>query len=387
MKIKFIAKIALTAALSFALTGCFPTGPRQISSKESEGTDSEIETSAAESATSTKSYVDDMKTSENFNLDIDVSSEIPKIRFTTMNVPTLDDIKSLSIFDGQKIIEENEISAIQDLQSTSYQLKTDDFTFNIHSAGTWITYNDPIKEAQSSACSPSFSPLLEYSGNTDFEDFPRSEAINKVVSLANEMGIINLGEPRCVAVTPDDMKKNLAESAKINSDLEYPRLSENDGVYYIVIPIAMNGFQTANAEEGFVPAMGDDPGEIGGIGPTAVMAVVSSNGIASFQAWGYLGTQTNDFETVENISVKYNASEAFELLAYREHELFERWPHTFTNCSMVYTIDSMINLYKPNQTSVFVPVWEFRCIITDDLGPHDRCFYVHPESGKILLSN
>lgn len=384
MKVKFIAAIALTAALSFTLTGCFPTGPRQTSSQESESADSEIETSAAESAASSKSYVDDLKKTEKFNLDIDVPSEIPKIRFTTMNVPTLDSIKSLSIFDGQKIIEEKETSAIQDLQSTGYVLKTDDFTFRIKSSETWITYNDPIKEAQDFASTKSSSPLLEYSENADFVDFPRSEAINKVVSLANELGITNLGEPRCVAVTADDMNKTIDKYSEKYSDFESVRLSENDGVYYIVIPIAMNGFTTAYADRGSLPAMGDDPGEIGGIGATAVMAVVSSNGIASFQAWGYLGTQTNDFETAENISVKYSASEAFELLAQQEHLRFKNSPDIFTSCSMVYIVDSMINLYKPNQTSVFVPVWEFRFIETNDLGPRDRCFYVHPESGKIM---
>lgn len=378
MKFKKLTKTMLIAVLSITLTGCFPTSPRQTPSQGSESDGSGIETSAAESTTSTKSYADDLKISESFNLDIGIPSEIPKIRFTTMNVPKLDDVKSLSIFDGCEIIEEN---VNTDPHSDSVELKTNDFRLYIHSVGTRITYNDPIKQAQSSACNRSSSPLLEYSENADF---PRSEAINTVVALANEMGITNLGEPRCVAVTPDDMNKNMAESSKINSDLEYPRLSENDGVYYIVIPTAMNGFTTAYVDGGGLPAMGDDPGEIGGIRASAVMAVVSSNGIAYFYACGYLGTQTNDFETMENISVKYSASEAFELLAYQEHELFERCPDVFTSCSMVYIIDSIINLYKPNQTSVFVPVWEFRCIETDDLGPHDRCFYVHPESGKIM---
>lgn len=384
MKVKFIAAIALTAALSFTLTGCFPTGPRQTSSQESESADSEIETSTAESAASSKSYADDLDKTENFNLDIDVPSEIPKIKFTSLNMPTLDSIKSLSIFDGQKIIEENEISAIQDVRSMGYVLKTDDFTFNIQSSETWITYNDPIKEAQDFASTKSSSPLLEYSENADFVDFPRSEAINKVVSLANELGITNLGEPRCVAVTADDMNKTIDKYSEKYSDFESVRLSENDGVYYILIPTAMNGFPAANVDRRGLPVMGDDPGEIGASPSNEVVAVVSSNGFAHFHAFAYLDSQTNDFETVENISIKYSASEAFELLAQQEHEWFERFPRIFTNCSMVYIIDSMINFREPNQTSVFVPVWEFRCMNTDDLGPHDNCFYVHPESGKIM---
>lgn len=201
-----------------------------------------------------------------------------------------------------------------------------------------------------------------------------------VKSITDELGLTDLGTPRCAAISADDINEILDEYSKEHTDVDLTRLSADECIYYIEIPYAWNEIPTADGTR-LMPAMSSESGDVEGSSPFNIRAAVARDGVYIFNAHTEL--QVDNREFTENVPIKYGAKDALDILLGDDCTTYPSG-QTITDCKLIYALESEINVYENNQTSVYTPVWQFTSAYEDDLGLQAQYYYVRPDNGTVI---
>lgn len=280
MKFKQIKFPILAAALSLVLTGCFPTGRLESSSQESPiSDDNSSETSAVNSAVNSEPPKNNPneKLYKELKLDeIEVPTELPKIKLKGWIDYTPEQLENLSICKGKKLETE------YDPQKRHVTITADDLELSFYE--NTIHYGSGDKADIFQRATYSTADIFHTYSDEEYDDFPIADAKKMAEEIIDELDLKNFKAVRYVSIPSGAINKELDEYDIKHSDEPIgKRLTEDEKMYYIQYAETFNDIPTPHdATGGIIPLMGDasaDRTEFGAPASPYIKAVVTKTGV------------------------------------------------------------------------------------------------------------
>ena len=364
-KLKFLAIIT---AMTISLSGCYPTGEKQLPPNGGSGVSDTQGNAEA-------SHPFDGKVSEkfgdvelNYEISPDLPTQIPKIKLKRKEFD-IELCKSVLLHD--KTIIPGEIDWV---------ITTSDDCQLIIGGDRLEFYNNSMAETpkQYGMFAVLFNKFCR-TGSIQLKSFSSMEAIEQVNKIFDELGIENYGEPGVVTVTPEEanayLKKMIsAQGEGDNTGQEEYTLWENDDGFYILkyrfnyngIDICADNLKT--------------PGTSRSVKGSDIMVCISKEGLFMIK------TKTGMYDVISldegTVELKYNAKYASDQLVEHYSKIVAvRFPTFFTECKLEYIPFE----YVDDREAVFTPAWCFMGYTSmDDDGylRNDHAAYYYADTGR-----
>lgn len=352
LKQKIFSLIFLALFSTVVLSGCYPTGNRlpvkNGSSDQLTGSDPIIKDD-------TKIEVERGELRANiYNLPTDYPSEIPVIDLSFREW----DIKELErLFIGNNTITEYyEFESDLSPNITRYVYIVDDGDGN----DFWLVYEpgrfeiddrtDHADEVSSLMSVCDYLCMDKVFNDGDLAAFPKSDAVERVNKVLEDVGLTNVSEPEIWSVTAE--KANELFAKYFGEDA--PFWTEKDEVYILSYSLLYNNIPIIT-EEKAIPALRNKS-----FRGSKVTAIVSKNRILSFRCSKIF---SEDQSSDSKVSVNYSPAEAFETLIPVYENIKLGYTLDFYKCKLVY----MAVNRKDRLNYSFAPAWQFDYSYEDSL--------------------
>ena len=259
--------------------------------------------------------------------------------------------------------------------------QTDNSYLVLHPDYVFFKYEDIISDNQilmiklQTVISNNITDLDLLFKDGELPNYSRSEAVEKVDNIIEELDIKNTGTPRVYAVTPEeinDKTKDRPYSEDKNGEPKpRPEVGENDGIYIIQYPMMYGNVQMAEHEtpcnEKMSP-MGSN-----------ITAIVSKEKLVYFD-FGFDGADAA-YNEGEMIPFKYDAKAALDVLVKEYSKKIIDQPTEIYSCKPVYLLTKIEN----DKNWTFSPMWEFGCLTRNEKGELTKHYYeyVKPDLGVV----
>lgn len=214
--------------LSVILTGCYLTGEKNNSG--SEHNDPPVHGGE-------HTYI----ATFDYQISHDFPAQVPKIKVKVKKIDK--ELVKNALLRDKTIIKEEEFGERTNI------ITSDDQLLNIYSNS--FNYFD-----RGAASDPKdFTAVaLHYNNNAyisegELKNFSRKEAVERVNTLFDEVGINNYGEPYIIPITPEMANYSLETYGSFNFNGEYTLWTEDDGEYILIYPLNVNGINTSSLQE------------------------------------------------------------------------------------------------------------------------------------------
>ena len=349
MKKKIITAVSTLTLISL-LAGCFPSDKKNVSSNG----DVDVGVNSNENSDSlTESEQPEQQTPDNLIWDMELSCDtpatVPSIRLTLKKWDK-DEMEKI-LLDGKEIEEQFERDCQFYPSEKHYSYDTKDQQRIYFEPGLIVIddmgelggkYQYGLVDCEAGLCTASDDELTAFS---------REDAVNRVNALTDKLGITNYGEPMITPIKADFANDVLASyegrEDKHGNEYEYIPWTYNEEMYVLIYPfvyenteLAMNGFNIPQTTDKW----SNTP---------SIIAVVTKDKIIRYCA---NCVYSAEYDTVENISVKYGFNNAVEDLNRFYSNLLLENPVTYYSGKLVYLPSEMTD---DEMTVTFVPGWEF----------------------------
>ena len=365
MKKKIITAVSTLALISL-LAGCFPSGKKPAADDTESGNvdvgtgsvDAESNSGGADVNPNENSVPSDggelrsIPLPENFAWDMELSYDTPaavqSVRLTLKKWDK-EELERL-LLDGKEITNQSD-SDLKFSDEELYWYETGD-QMNIYFEPGRIGIDD--KDALGGKFkygSVYFKADVYTASDEELSAFSREDAVNRVNSFMDKLGITNYGEPLITPIKADFANEVLAsfrgDKDKQGKEFEYTPWTADEEIYVLIYPFVFEN--TELAMHGFLIPQSSDKATH----EPRVIAVVTKDKIISFSAESIY---TADYEKVESVPVKYDFSSAVKDMVKFYSNLWLGWPVTYYSGKLVYIPREMTD---DGMTVTFVPGWEF----------------------------
>jgi len=344
--------MSVIAAVSF-LTGCFPTGTRQANN----------DTTLAE----LQARADKL---ENLTLDLDLPDntpdEMPELKLTARS---WDESMLKKLFlDGKTITAFYEYPGWynEEFGESYYYYETADNHVFLYETGRFFDKNkDEDKYSKYGIYSiESLNNILRIGDiltAKELEGFSPSDAEKMAEDIIEKIGIKNYGKPEITAINSEDANKLYSIQYKPDSSNDIEVLPKEKEFYLLRYPLMYEGYILNEWETPIsipnktVPA-------------SYINVIAVKDEIVSVEI---RGVYNDEYETGENIPIKFKASDILETIVSRYEKTVNSKQITISDIKLVYAAN-MINGKEYN----FIPVWQV------DFSTHDAaygCGFMHRE--------
>ncbi len=350
MKNRLVA-LAIILFSASALSGCFPTGEKNPSKDLPTDTTSSagVENSGTDS---TSSFADGIvnKKLDNVTFDFKINSddptELPKIKLKEKQIDA--EILKNALLSGKTITDKNERNLMRGGKQTTY--KTSDKCVLLVSPGNFSFSDGSIGDT-----SKNFGNIANYfdeycnSNNKELTSFSRTDAVQRVNKILDEVGIENYGDPYVIPVSSEMANSYLEEnggfSKEEGANKNYTLWEQDEGLYVLKYKFNFGGTDISNAD---LKAVGSGRTIYG----ADITAYVTKENIFYLKVCQMYEEEFADAGAVE---LKFSAEDAAnELIEYYSKQIVED-PKCFTECKLEY-----VPLEQASDSEViFTPAWRF----------------------------
>lgn len=323
--------LAITTTLTILLTGCYPTGEKNISSTEGSG-----DTQLFVRAVSEK--VGDV----NFNYEIlpDLPTQLPKIKLKSK----LDEELVKKVLLRDKTIAPNADRPDWLIETTDGSLLAFDFGFSFT--------DGRVDDSRSNFVTipGSFDEFCNSNGD-QLEAFSSRDAVERVNKLLDDLGIENYGEPYIIPVSPEkgnDMlkKHGIVTTNKDQSRDDYDLWTDDDGIYILKYRLKFNGTDVCSGDLKTLGTARTIPG-------AEITAYVNKDLIFYLDVTSLYEAISLNEETVD---LKFDAGYASDALIEHYSKISSvKYPTFFTECKLEYIPVEIAD----NNEIIFAPAWCF----------------------------
>ncbi len=367
-KLKFFALITIVTIL---LTGCYPTGEKQLPS-DSGGDFSDasgnIESSKPFAGKISEKFGD---VELNYEISPDFPTQLPKIRLKPKNFD--EELCKSVLLRGKTIVPKEDLVdwVYYTADDCMLYVKSDDIRFTDEKIITQLKHFQNYATLFNDYCR---------AGNTQLKSFSSAEAVERVNKLLDELGIENYGEPYIVTVTPEEANADLEKTGCVkvsennysDPNSEYIPWDEDDGLYILKYQLNFNGIDLCGAN---LKTVGTSRTIMG----ADISACVAKDRIISLKLKSMYDVVSLDDGKVD---LKYDAKYASDQLVEHYSKITAvREPTFFTECKLEY-----IPLGLDNGEVVFTPAWCFmgHTVNREDSNwRSDYANYYYADTGRI----
>lgn len=327
----------LSIALTFTLTGCYPTSKRSVSD-------------AAASIDDVMSLADE---TENFTLSLTLPEsyppELPKITTTVKRWDKETVYDALS--GGKPIIREEESPSDAYPDEKLSVLFLDERNSAIYFEPGRMGYHAPLEGTINYSiffsCLDLYyvDPFISYV--SELESFSKEEAVQRVRDEAEKLGIANLGEPTVFGVTAESANEyhlnEKREAEFFGETYDYITWTRDDEAYFITFPFVYEGVQR-DTNDVFVPEFYYDCS-------SSVKAIVTKNEIIDLEC---RGITMPEYTVGEPVKINYSAKDILSAIVSDYSQIKLPVEVEFYNCELLYA-----PVEKNGNEWVLSPVWVF----------------------------
>lgn len=341
---------------SFLLTGCYPTGEKKIPSSSVPEDEQNNSLSSSDIVQSSSNGKKTYSASFDYQIPSDIPDQVPKIK---LKPKVLDAERTVEVLLGDRTIP-GEV-----WYSGGTRYTTPDGKVLITYAHSFLFEDKSVMFSQT----PSAIVLSDYNweyyiSGDEFKNFSRKEAVERVNSLFDELGIENYGEPAVISVSPESANEILISTNGFGKG--YTLWDENDGVYILKYPLNVNGLNTAMSS---VKIAGRTVYQ-----PTITVHVAKD--AVFYISMDLLYEVVSDDEGMAEI--RFDALYASNELKDHYSKLLLSDPVFFTECRLEYIPFEQ----KENSEVIFAPAWCFLAYeLFNETRPNDIYTYYYAETG------
>ena len=317
--------------LTVMLTGCFPSGELKTSSEPAANSTNNV----TPSDNSDNSEPDAPKELEHvkFNIELDgeYPTEVPVIK-TKRAVFDVEEMKALFIAGKDIIFEEtgDNVNNFYTADGAWLCVRNDGITYipdeHMYDDDTEKKYISRMQQI-AATYTRDYRKLFP-NINSELEDFPRSEAIERANELVKTVGVKYLGEPTVYTFTAEDIH---------NFD-EKITLSKNDEFYLVIFPTAY----------GDIPVL---PWSIGGNYGSKAEVILTKEKLVKLDYYNVF----DNIEVIDTVQIKCGAENALSRL-YDYHSIDEtpKFRFEYDGLDITYITDSYDT---KNGVFTYRPLW------------------------------
>lgn len=347
---------ALAMLLTILLTGCYPTGEKELPSESSIS-----ETQSEPERVSEK--VGDMEF--DYEIPSGYPSQMEKIK---LKLKELDEEKVKNILLRDKTI-------VEDAERPDWWIETTDKSLLQFNYG--FTFYDGRVDDNRSNCVTMANINNKFcrSSSEQLKSFSSKDAIERVNTVLNEIGIENYGEPCVIPITLEmgnaRLKEHGVTGEKDQSPDDYDLWTEDDEIYILKYKFNYNG---ADVCSGSIKTL-ESARTIEG---ADITAYVNKNLIFYLDVSAVYDVVSPDEEKVD---LKYGAGYASNQLIEHYSKIKSlKYPSFITGCGLEYAPVE----YTDSGEIVFAPVWCFsgyQLKGANNDKPDDFAVYYYAETG------
>lgn len=361
-KLKFLA---LITALTISLSGCYPTGEKELPSNSSGGVSDVQGNSEASQPFAGKVSEKFGDVELNYEISSNFPTQLPKIRLRRKNFDT-ELCKSVLLRDKTILPQRKD-------QVDWVFYTTDNCELSVGGDRLEFYDNNILYTPKHYQLVAMLFNKFCQAGNAQLNSFSSAEAIEQINEIFDELGIENYTEPYVVTVTPEDANALLEPLIAHNDEGEYALWEEDDGFYILKYRFSYNGIDlcTDNLKT---------PGTSREVKGSEIMVCVSKEGVFM------IDTNTGLYDVISldegTVDLKYDAKYASDQLVKHYSKITNvKYPTSFTECKPEYIPLEWVD----TREAVFIPAWCFMgYALMDDDGfmRTDYAEYYYADTGR-----
>lgn len=324
--------LAITTILTILLTGCYPTGEKDIHLAEGSGDAQSLVGAVSEK-------VGDVDFS--YEISPDYPTQLPKIRLKRKN---FDEDLCKSILLRDKTIAPN-------AERPDWLIETTDGSLLQFSYG-FTFFDGRVDDNRSNFVTiPGYFDNFCNSSDEQLKSFPSGDAIERVNKLLGDLGIENYGKPCIIPVSPEmgnDIlnERGVLTTNKDQSRDDYDLWTDDDGIYILKYRLNFNGTDVCS-------------GDMKTLGTARVIPGAEITAYVNKDLIFYLDV-TSLYEAVSSnegtVDLKFGTGYASDALIEHYSKISSvKYPTYFTECRLEYVPVETVD----NNEIIFASAWCF----------------------------
>lgn len=343
---KHVSKfLALMTVLTVLLTGCYPTGEKELPSYHNISSNAQEDPSSGDPVITQPfvGIVSEKAGDAEFNYEIsqNLPVQLPKIKLKT------------KLFDEElvKKVLLCDKTINPDADRPDWVIETTDGSLLVFNYG--FSFSDGRVDDNRSNFATIANHYNEYcySSSEQLKSFSSGEAVERVNKLLGELGIENYGEPCIIPVSSEVgnaylKERGIATTNKDQSRDDYDLWTEEDGIYILKYRLNLNGTDVCSGNL-------KTPGSTKTIQGADITAYVTKDLVFYLEVGSWYDVVSLNEETTD---LKFSAGYASNALIDHYSKISSlKYPVSFTECKSEYVPAG----YTDNNELFFTPAWCF----------------------------